>query len=203
MYEVAEGFDTYQTYLAHKSHFTSNYDYFKYKGKVKASLESYLRRKDKFFFRKLGKKYDKEELVNFFVSNFVVSDNWIGNLVSQESEENYVRFQKRMQSLSYLYDNDVHRIIDYCRENDLQLNSVLLVEDDNHPILLKLLLQKKISIETVIIMDDTLKFIRYWNAKLDDIIWEEKKQLISNYRQFLKYDRNTYRQKLKEIIDGS
>ena len=203
MYEVAEGFDTYQTYLALKIHFTSNYDYFKYKGKVKASLESYLRRKDKFFFRKLGKKYDKEELVNFFVSNFVVSDNWIGNLVSQESEENYVRFQKRMQSLSYLYDNDVHRIIDYCRENDLQLNSVLLVEDDNHPILLKLLLQKKISIETVIIMDDTLKFIRYWNAKLDDIIWEEKKQLISNYRQFLKYDRNTYRQKLKEIIDGS
>ena len=203
MYEVAEGFDTYQTYLALKRHFTSNYDYFKYKGKVKASLESYLRRKYKFFFRKLGKKYDKEELVNFFVSNFVVSDNWIGNLVSQESEENYVRFQKRMQSLSYLYDNDVHRIIDYCRENDLQLNSVLLVEDDNHPILLKLLLQKKISIETVIIMDDTLKFIRYWNAKLDDIIWEEKKQLISNYRQFLKYDRNTYRQKLKEIIDGS
>ena len=141
--------------------------------------------------------------MNFFVSNFVVSDNWIGNLVSQESEENYVRFQKRMQSLSYLYDNDVHRIIDYCRENDLQLNSVLLVEDDNHPILLKLLLQKKISIETVIIMDDTLKFIRYWNAKLDDIICEEKKQLISNYRQFLKYDRNSYRQKLKEIIDGS
>jgi len=203
MYEVAEGFDTYQTYLALKRHFTSNYDYFKYKGKVKASLESYLRRKDKFFFRKLGKKYDKEELVNFFVSNFVVSDNWIGNLVSQESEENYVRFQKRMQSLSYLYDNDVHRIIDYCRENDLQLNSVLLVEDDNHPILLKLLLQKKISIETVIIMDDTLKFIRYWNAKLDDIIWEENKQLISNYRQFLKYDQNTYRQKLKEIIDES
>ena len=203
MYEVAEGFDTYQTYLALKRHFTSNYDYFKYKGKVKASLESYLRRKDKFFFRKLGKKYDKEELVNFFVSNFVVSDNWIGNLVSQESEENYVRFQKRMQSLSYLYDNDVHRIIDYCRENDLQLNSVLLVEDDNHPILLKLLLQKKISIETVIIMDDPLKFIRYWNAKLDDIIWEEKKQLISNYRQFLKYDRNIYRQKLKEIIDES
>ena len=203
MYEVAEGFDTYQTYLALKRHFTSNYDYFKYKGKVKASLESYLRRKDKFFFRKLGKKYDKEELINFFVSNFVVSDNWIGNLVSQESEENYVRFQKRMQSLSYLYDNDVHRIIDYCRENDLQLNSVLLVEDDNHPILLKLLLQKKISIETVIIMDDTLKFIRYWNAKLDDIIWEENKQLISNYRQFLKYDQNTYRQKLKEIIDES
>ena len=203
MYEVAEGFDTYQTYLALKRHFTSDYDYFKYKGKVKASLESFLRRKDKFFFRKLGKKYDKEELVNFFVSNFVVSDNWIGNLVSQESEENYVRFQKRMKSLSYLYDNDLHRIIDYCRDNDLSPNQLLLVENGDHPALLRLLLQKKISIETVIIMDESLKFVRYWNAKLDDIIWEEKRQLISNYRKFLKYDPLPYRKKLREIIHES
>ena len=33
-----------------------------------ANIESFLKRKDKFFFRKLQKKYDKNELVEFFVS---------------------------------------------------------------------------------------------------------------------------------------
>ena len=63
MYEVTEGFDAYKVYLALKQHFTSNYDYFKYNGKVRAGEESFLKRNDRFFFRKLSKKYDKEELI--------------------------------------------------------------------------------------------------------------------------------------------
>ena len=57
MYDVAEGFDAYKTYLALKRHFTSDYDYFKYNGKVRAGVESFLKRNDKFFFRKLITSY--------------------------------------------------------------------------------------------------------------------------------------------------
>tara|TARA_Y100001938_G_scaffold113141_1_gene155175 strand:+ start:4467 stop:5090 length:624 start_codon:yes stop_codon:yes gene_type:complete len=202
-YNLAEGFDAYKTYLALKRHFTSDYDYFRYNGKVKASLESFLRRKDKFFFRKLAKKYDNEQLIEFFVSNFLIGDNWIGNLVSQESEENYVRYQRRMQSLSYNFDSELRWLVDYCGSNDLELDSLLLVESSDHPLLLRLLLQKKVSIETVILLNDSLGFIRYWNKKLDDIVWEEKSKLIDNYRKFLHYDSKTFRKKLKEIINES
>ena len=48
MYEVTEGFDAYKVYLALRQHFTSVYDYFKYNGKVRAGVESFLKRKDKF-----------------------------------------------------------------------------------------------------------------------------------------------------------
>tara|TARA_R100000353_G_scaffold174416_2_gene142358 strand:+ start:1553 stop:2164 length:612 start_codon:yes stop_codon:yes gene_type:complete len=203
MYDVAEGFDAYKTYLALKRHFTSDYDYFKYNGKVRAGVESFLKRNDKFFFRKLAKKYDDKELVDFFVSNFIVSDNWIGNLISQESEDNYVRFKKRRESLSYHFDNELHWLVDYCRSRDLELNKLLLVVDNNHPLLLKLLLQKKISIETIIIMDSILKFLKHWDNNLDDIVWEEKKRLIVKYNKFLTYDPFVYRKKLKEIINES
>ncbi len=203
MYEVTEGFDAYKVYLALRQHFTSDYDYFKYNGKVRAGVESFLKRKDKFFFRKLSNKYSKNELVDFYVSNFIISNNWVGNLVSQESEENYVRFKKRRESLSYHFDSELHWLVDYCRSSNLELNQLLLVDNNNHPPLLKLVLQKKISIETLIIMDDVLKFVRYWNARLDDIVWEEKKTLITKYRKFLTYDPFTYRKKLKEIINES
>ena len=55
---------------------------------MRAGEESFLKRNDRFFFRKLSKKYDKEELIEFYVSNFIISNNWVGNLVSQESEDN-------------------------------------------------------------------------------------------------------------------
>jgi hypothetical protein len=203
MYDVAEGFDAYKTYLALKRHFTSDYDYFKYNGKVRAGVESFLKRNDKFFFRKLAKKYDEKELVDFFVSNFIVSDNWIGNLISQESEDNYVRFKKRRESLSYHFDTELRWLVDHCRDHDLELNKLLLVENNNHPLLLKFLLQKKISIDTIIIMDSVLNFLHHWGKNLDDIVWEEKKRLIIKYNKFLTYDPFVYRKKLKEIINES
>ena len=203
MYELTEGFEAYKTYLALKRHFTSDYNYFKYNGKIRASEESFLRRNDRFFFRKLSKKYNKEELVDFYVSNFIISNNWVGNLVSQESEDNYVQYKRRRESLSYHFDVELRWVIDHCRDRNLELNKLLLVEDNNHPLLLKFLLQKKISIDTLIIMDSVLKFLSHWDDNLDDIVWEEKKRLIIKYNKFLTYDPFTYRKKLKEIINES
>jgi|DEB0MinimDraft_10_1074344.scaffolds.fasta_scaffold20163_3 hypothetical protein len=201
MYDVNEGFDAYKTYLALKQHFTSSYDYFKYNGKVKAKIESFLKRKDKFFFRKLQKKYSKDELVEFFVSNFIINgDNWIGSLVSQESEDNYATWRKNKESISYNYSNELSLLYDYCLSNDISCNQLVLVEDGNHPILLRLLLQNKISLETVIILDSILGFTRYWNAKLDDIIWDEKKKLIQNYKSFVQYDFEKCKKLTKETL---
>ena len=201
MYDVNEGFNAYKTYLALKQHFTSSYDYFKYNGKVRANIESFLKRKDKFFFRKLQKKYNKNELVEFFVSNFIVSgDNWIGSLVTQESEQNYALWRKNKESISYNYRNELSLLYDYCLSNDISCNRLVLVEDGNHPILLRLLLQNKISLETIIILDDILRFTRYWNVKLDDIIWDEKKKLIYKYRSFIEYDLDKCKQITKEIL---
>ena len=52
------GYNAYKTYVALKNHFTSDsYDYFKYKGRVRVKEESFLKRKDKFYFEKIEKKY--------------------------------------------------------------------------------------------------------------------------------------------------
>ena len=200
MYEVTEGFDTYKTYLALKQHFTSDYDFFKYKGKIRASEESFLRRNDKFFFRKLAKKYNNNELIEFFISNFIVSDNWIGNLMSQESEENYIKWKKFHEALSYNVHGELCIYVDYCSTHNMEANQLLLVEDGNHPILLKFLLQKKISLETIIILDDILKFIRYWDVKLNDIIWDENRKLIFKYKKFFNYDPFEMRKIIKLIF---
>ena len=58
-------FETYQTYLSMKSHFTnSKYDFFKYGGKSRATVTSFNKRKDKYWFEKTSRKYSDKEVQN-------------------------------------------------------------------------------------------------------------------------------------------
>ena len=54
------GFDVFKVYLAVKLHFTSNYNYFDYDGKVNCKLETFTKRNDSYFFHKLSKNYCKD-----------------------------------------------------------------------------------------------------------------------------------------------
>ena len=58
-------FDAYKTYLALKNHFTkSTYDYHKYNKKTRASLQSFYKRKDRFWFEKVSRqKTEKEKAI--------------------------------------------------------------------------------------------------------------------------------------------
>src|ERR1043165_446489 len=106
---MPSAFETYEIYVSIKAHFTDKkYDYHKFRGKVKTSVDSFERRRDKFFFEKLGKKYPKAQLVNFFVANFIRNPYlWIGDFVMDEiAEENYIQWRKRTESLTYQFTED-------------------------------------------------------------------------------------------------
>ena len=100
-------FEVYKTYLALKNHFTKdNYDYHKYCGKVRASLQSFYKRKDRFWFEKLSRQKSEKEVIDFFVSNFVSSGDpqslWIGDII-REGEKTYISWNRKIQSLTYLF----------------------------------------------------------------------------------------------------
>ena len=81
IYQVTP-FEVYQKYLSLKQHFNRNeYDYFKFRGRVRASESSFEKRKDKYHFIRLSKIYKEDDLIRFLVSNFVKTKNmWVGNI---------------------------------------------------------------------------------------------------------------------------
>ena len=195
---IYQGYNAYITYLALKQHFTTNYDFIKYNGKVKANQDSFLKRRDKFFFAKLEKRYSRDELIYYFVSNFVDHDNvWAGNLVSDHSESVYNDWKKRIQSLSYTFKEDCESLSDY------DFNSLFEVEEYSHPLLLKKMMRKEICIETVIIMDNVLTFIKKWDKIIDDdLIWPKQRQLLENYKPFMSIDNDKYKTIMKKVFVG-
>lgn len=188
------GFEAYKLYTALRLHFTTNYDYFQYKGKTHVTQSSYLTHKNKYSFEKVAKKYNKD-LPSFFLSNMVENPKiWIFDMGSSESNDIYVDWLKRTQSLSYLFENEIDKVFSI-----KSLNELIEVKS-TFPLLLVKTLQKDVSIESLIIMNNILKFFSMWDKKVeDDIIWKEFKQKCLNYSPFLKYDEKKYKSILKKV----
>jgi hypothetical protein len=192
------GFEAYALWNALKLHFTSDsYDYFKYNGKTNVSKQTFTTNKSKYQFYKLARKYSLEELKNFYVANFLEGKgDWVGDLL-QDGEGNYTKWQKRQQSLTYTFENDIMYLFDKVGRPD----DLLLVKSNEFPKLLQYLMSGSISIETVIILNGIMKFIPMWNKQIyDDIVWPSWHRKIEKYTPFIQYDKNKFLHILKKKI---
>jgi len=192
-------FETYQTYLSMKSHFTnSKYDFFKYGGKSKATITSFNKRKDKYWFEKSSRKYSDKEIVDFLLANFVSTDNpqnlWIGEIINS-GERNYAEWMKRQQSLTYLFKEQSNELF-----SEIKLKDVLNCSK-GHPPVLKRFLSGRLSPETFVIYDKIFSFSKDFDKKLLDPVWETVSLKIKKYNPFLNIDVFQYKKILREIID--
>ena len=190
-----EGYDAYTLYLGIKLHFYSkDYDFVKYNGKVKSDINSFLKRKDKYHFGKLYRTY-KNELQDFYIANLSLKDKWAGDLLDNECEKVYKEWKKRNQKLTYMFNTEVS---DLLRKRNIQ--KVLEVKNGQHPILLKEFLAKKISLETICIMDEIIGFTKDWDRLISEkVVYPDVMLKINKYKSFISYDHNTYKKELIEL----
>ena len=194
-------FDAYRQYLSLKNHFTKEkYDYHKYCGKSRATVQSFYKRKDRFWFEKLARNKKDKEVIEFFVSNFITctdpSKLWIGEMI-REGEGRYTAWKKRTQSLSYIFREEIEQIL-----TGQDIDSVFKCLH-GHPIILKKYLGDDISIETLVILDRILDFRKNFDAKLDDPVWQTVSLRMKKYSPFLNIDVFRYKKILKEIVYGT
>ena len=192
-------FETYQHYLSLKNHFTNpKYDFFRYGAKTRATITSFNKRKDKYWFEKTSRKYSDEEVVQFLVSNFISSDNpqnlWIGEIINS-GERNYAEWMKRQQSLSYLFKEQMNELLS---ENELEN---VFNCSKGHPPILKKYLAGDVSIENVVICEKIFSFREKFDKKLDDPVWETVSLKIKKYLPFLNIDVFHYKKLLRKIVN--
>lgn len=196
---ILEPLNCYKTYLALKNHFTKpNYDYQKYCGKVKASLQTFYKRKDRMWFEKLSRQKSDKEIIDFFVANFVSCDDpqslWIGEII-RDGESRYKSWAKKVQSLTYLFTEEVTEVF-----NSKNFEEMFLVEGNRHPRILKEHLQGKLSLETMVVLNNILNYKRDFDKKLSDPIWEFVSMRITKYSSFLHTDIFKFKKILKECV---
>ena len=196
---IVTPFNVYCEYLALKSHFNNpKYDYFKYNKKVRATLTSFNRRKDKYFFERTSRKLSDKEVVDFLLANFVAADSpsnlWIGSLIN-EGERTYAEWMRRQQSLTYLFKEQSTELFS---ENELE---TVFNCSKGHPIVLKRFLSGRLSPETFVIYDKIFSIVKDFDKKLLDPVWETVSLKIKKYNPFLNIDVFQYKRILRDIIN--
>ncbi len=193
-------FETYRTYLSMKSHFTNpKYDFFKYGGKSRATVSSFNKRKDKYWFEKTSRKYSDQQVLDFLLSNFVTADNpqnlWIGEIINS-GERTYAEWMRRKQSMTYIFKEQSEKLL---LESDLEK---LFRCSKGHPIILKKYLGGEVSLETLIILEKVFSFVKDFDKKLTDPVWETVSLKIKKYIPFININVYNYKKILKEVISN-
>ena len=186
-----DGFKAYKYYMAIKLHFTSSkYNVFETRGHVKGTRDTFLSRNDRYIFEKLAQKYDDREIIQFFVSNFAYGNDTAiyGN---NEAEELYTEWQKRKQSITRVFVNDLTNIMNISDVNKFSHESIFNPKDGNLPVLTSMFLSGKISIETMRMLDDLEPFLESWeNDPMLKIVMGDKLLRAEKLKGFVKYDKD-------------
>ena len=192
-------FETYQAYLGMKSHFTNpKYDFIKYGGKSRATVTSFNKRKDKYWFEKTSRKYSDQEVIDFLLSNFVNATNpqnlWIGEIINS-GERTYADWKMRQQSLTYMFTEQSSMLLS---ENDLEK---VFNCSKGHPIVLKKYLGGEISLETLSILEKVFSFKGKFDKKLKDPVWETVSMKLKKYLPFLNINVFQFKKILRDILN--
>ena len=182
-----------------KSHFTNKrYDFFKYGGKSRATMTSFNKRKDKYWFEKTSRKYSDQEITDFLLANFVTTNTpqnlWIGEIINS-GERTYADWMRRQQSLTYLFKEQSKELI---YENGFEQ---IFNCSKGHPPILKKYLGGDLNLETLTIYEKIFSFRKNFDKKLVDPVWETVSLKIKKYLPFLNINVFQYKQILKGLID--
>ena len=192
-------FEVYKLYISIKNHFSNpKYDYFKYGGKSRVTETSFKKRKDIYWFQKISRQKNDEEIKAYFVANFAECNDtqslWIGEII-QNGEEIYNNWLKKSQSLFYLFKTEAEVFI-----NKDSFVELFEIKNNQHPEILKKYFQKAISLETMVILDMILGYVKKFDKKLTDPVWETVSLRIQKYQPFIQIDISKYKKVLQEIV---
>jgi hypothetical protein len=193
-------YQTYCLYLAIKSHFTQKkYDYFKYSGAVRATVESFEKRRDKYHFGRLAKIYDQNEMIDFLVANFIKNKKWIGELLEDDADDNYMSYLKRKQSFSYCFDNEVTKLFNSVSDP----RELFICSSNTYPKILTEYLSGTISLETFVVLNQFICFFDRFDETLnkDDVIWSVIRLKATKLTSFLNYDKIKIKETIKRNIN--
>lgn len=157
-----DGYLAFQIYQSLKLHFTSDYDAVKYNFKTAVKRGSFEKRRDRYFFEKLSRRFRRDELIQYFTANLIENSNtWIGDM----SDEIYRAYVARYDKLTYMFGQDLQILANKGYSFD-QLCST--TEDYSANPILEALRALEIHPETVVLMDVLVNFLTRLRADVSD-----------------------------------
>jgi hypothetical protein len=196
-----DAFEAYCLFNALRLHFTSpSYDFFKYKGKVRAKKETFDTNRSRLHFKRIARKYpDAIEYTNHLVANFVSG---------KVNEPPAYFLSLQAVYIADTWKKNIERLPEIVYQESLAIKKaspdvkdIFEPKEGGHPLLLSLFYADAISLETLIVYDRLFNFRTKWNnGVIDDVLWPETERMMGRYSPFLIFDYNDARLAIKKAL---
>ena len=183
------GFRCYKYYISIKLHFTKdNYNVFETRGNVKGSEQAFIARNDRYLFERIARKHQTDrEVIKYFVANFSYgNDAVVYN--ENDAEDNLQEFTRRRESLTRVVSNDLNEVILQKEKQGLSRKQVFEFNLDSPPLLLKMYLGGKVTIETMFLLNKINGYLQLWHNNSSMLLWEEEIRRIEKCEGFVKFN---------------
>ena len=185
-------FDVYKLYNALKLHFENDsYDAVKYNFKTTVNPNSFFKRRDKYFFAKIGK--NQKDIQNFFVFNFIEDMKYVGDMMDIEGQNNYTKHKRIHESLSREFEKDINTL-------DTDFDNLLVVNNINTPpLIIERWMEEDVSLETVVILNSLTGFVNKEGHKITEtLFWPDVSRKITKYSPFVNFEKDKFIQIVKK-----
>lgn len=193
-----DGYKAWKFYMAVKLHFTtSKYNVFNNRGHVKGARDTFYARNDRFIFERLARKFPTErDLIQYFVANFAYGNP---EVVYEPSvgETNLVTWNKRKQSISQVFENDLHTILLHLEKEGLTEKQLYERTGGDVPELFKLYVGGYVTVETMVILNSITDYLSAMKLQLN-LLWSEECRIIEKCSGFIKFDKD----RLLQVYDN-
>jgi|TARA_B110000495_G_C22728237_1_gene427520 hypothetical protein len=210
---VASNNETYRAWSVYRAlylHFTGSYDYHTYGGKSAKlisvpAMEKHLAKYEahgnfssqRMVFQKLGEQFDdKEDLTFFYLSQFTNGFRY----PSVFDSDIYDAYKDRMNNFDFYFKEDIQQIKKYLDKFEADFDDIFKIVGINHPVILKMVLSKTISMETFTVLDIILGFVNDIDKILDDPLWSDQSMLVKNYKPFLSIDVSKQKKIIMDVL---
>lgn len=184
--------DTFELYLSIRAHFTTKYDFFQYRGKIRgASMESLLKKPYHKVICQLSKRYEAKELVDYFVSNMLIENGTHTFDIDAGGLRVFSEYCRRKSARTYIFTSDIKTVCHAAKDRGAKSFDECLrkPKKSEYPFLLHMFLGGKIHPETMCILRKVLDadYVPAWDESINDIlVWPDARQLITKYTDFIR-----------------
>jgi len=191
-------FDVWSIYTAINLHFKKggSYDAFKFNFKgPRLKRETFMANRNRYSFEKLARAYTKKnDLICYFMSNVIAGNVWINNM----NDSTYTEWCARIQALDYRFNSEMSDVLTIAQRNNYSFDELFNPRDKSDvPAIYKLYQAEKVSLESLVILDNLLQYTKSINKNLSDPleISSDISHRIIKYKPFLRSEMNVEKHK--------
>jgi hypothetical protein len=171
-----------------KKHYTNKkYNAFANKP-VKIPESKFNYRSERYRMERLCKKLKTpKELIQYFASNFALNTSDFLYQPEEYGETSYMRWESYKQSISYKFKTDVDFVVSHMENNTINFSDLM---QTNMKLLLTLMIMDKITIQSVVLLDEVYNFLTSWvEDDTMNALYATHALRVQKTKGFIKYDK--------------